>query len=95
MVRPEPRAISAAQLGGQVPPLVDELAAGFRHAAIERLGLDDSCGVEAITSRRSFPMDPAQIAGDRSDRVLDRAEPLELRVVAIPAGAAEENRLRQ
>ena len=95
MVFPEPRAIAAAQLGGQVLPLVDELATGFRQAAIERLSLDDPSGVEAIASRRSFPMDTAQISGDRRDRILERAESPELRMIAVPASTPAQDRLRQ
>ncbi len=95
MVRPLPRGIAASQLRRKVPPLIHELTTRLRDPAAERRGLFDPSGIEVIAPRRGFPMDPAQIAGDRSDRVLERAETLELRVMTIPAGAAKENRLRQ
>ena len=75
-------------------PFVVELAARLAHAAREPAATNLP-RVEAIAAPPGLLENADEVGVDRGNRIRRREESLELRMVAVPAGPPEHDRLRK
>ena len=98
MKRLEPfpcRRVAAGELGGKMRAFETELPVRDQDCEVAVDGHGDSSLCEAISASCGFFPNDVQIRADGARRVCERAEALQLRVIAVPARCAGEYFLRQ